>query len=107
MLTKTFSALSDPTRRSIVELLNGGDLSVGELVNEFTISQSAISRHLQILEHAGLISRRREGARRLCRLNGEPLREVNEWVSAYRVGWESKLERLDRVIHRKRNKLEE
>ena len=104
MLDTTFSALSDPTRRSILEFLADGDLSVGELVDEFSISQSAVSRHLQVLEHAGLVTRRRDGQRRLCSLNGEPLREADEWIARYRAFWEARLDRLDRVLRAERER---
>ena len=100
MLDTTFAALADPTRRSILEFLADGELSVGELVDEFSVSQSAVSRHLQVLEHAGLIARRRDGQRRLCQLTGQPLREALEWIDRYRIFWDDKLERLDRAVQR-------
>ena len=102
MLDTTFAALADPTRRSIVEFLAAGELSVGELVEEFSISQSAVSRHLQVLEHAGLVTRRRDGQRRLCQLNGAPLREANEWIARYREFWDDKLDRLERMMQARR-----
>lgn len=97
-LDTTFAALSDPTRRGILARLAQRELSVGELVEAFPISQSAVSRHLQVLEHAGLVSRRREGQRRLCSLEAEPFREAREWMDRYRAMWEARLVRLDRVV---------
>ena len=94
MLDTTFAALSDPTRRDILEMLQSGEKSVGELVDEFPISQSAVSRHLQVLEHAGLVTRQQEGQRRLCRLNADPLHEANEWIEMYRAQWEARFDRL-------------
>lgn len=97
-LDATFAALSDPTRRGILARLAERELSVGELADAFPITQSAVSRHLQVLEHAGLVSRRREGQRRVCRLEAEPFREAREWIDRYRAFWEGRLERLDRVL---------
>lgn len=94
----TFAALADPTRRGILEKLSRGDLSVGELVEAFPISQSAVSRHLQVLEHAGLVTRRREGQRRLCRLNGAPLDEAGDWMARYREVWEARLQCLEGLL---------
>lgn len=98
MLDTTFAALSDPTRRGILEMLQSGDRSVGELVDEFPITQSAVSRHLQVLEHAGLVTRQQDGQRRLCRLNPDPLQEANEWIETYRVQWEARFDRLDALL---------
>lgn len=95
MLDATFAAIADPTRRGILEQLSRGDLSVGQLVEAFPISQSAVSRHLQVLEHAGLVNRRREGQRRLCRLNGAPLEEAGDWMARYRRIWDTRLDSLD------------
>ena len=102
MLDTTFSALSDPTRRGILEFLAEGDLSVGELVEEFSITQSAVSRHLQVLEHAGLVTRRREGQRRLCRLQTEPLREATDWIALYQKLWDERLDRLGQALEASR-----
>lgn len=98
MLDATFSALADPTRRAILSLLSDSELSVGEVVDNFTIAQSAISRHLNVLEDARLIERRREGQRRICALRTEPLSEVDEWMAQYRMNWQSALNRLDRAV---------
>ena len=97
-LDSTFAALSDPTRRGILARLAQGELSVGELAEAFPITQSAISRHLQVLEHAGLVARRRDGQRRLCRLEAEPFREARAWMDRTRASWESRLDRLERAL---------
>jgi DNA-binding transcriptional ArsR family regulator len=86
-LDATFGALSDPTRRTIVERLTRGDASVGELARPFDISLPAISKHLTVLEEAGLLVRTREGRTRRCRLVDEPIREVLEWIAGYGRFW--------------------
>jgi len=98
MLDATFAALADPTRRTILSLLAENELSVGEVVEQFDITQSAISRHLNVLENAHLIERRREGQRRMCALRAQPLSEIDEWVNYYRPYWQSALKRLDRTV---------
>jgi len=90
-----FAALSDPTRRSIVRRLADGEATVLELAAPFPISLPAISRHLKVLEQAGLISRGRDGQRRPCRLRAEPLTEIAAWAEHTRTAWEHRLERLD------------
>lgn len=95
-----FAALSDPTRRSIVRRLAEGDATVLELAEPFPISLPAISRHLKVLEGAGLISRGRDGQRRPCRLRPEPLVEVAAWAEHTRAAWEQRLERLE--VHLRR-----
>ena len=95
-----FSALSDPTRRSIVRRLADGEATVLELAEPFPISLPAISRHLQVLERAGLISRSRDGQRRPCRLRPEPLAEIAEWAEHTRAAWEARLDRLDAHLRR-------
>lgn len=90
-----FAALSDPTRRMIVRRLSEGEATVLELAEPFDISLPAISRHLKVLEQAGLISRRRDGRRRPCRLRPEPLVEIVEWAEHTRAAWEQRLDRLD------------
>ncbi len=102
MLDVTFAALSDPTRRAIVGYLRDENLSVGELVEKFELTQSAISRHLDVLENAHLITRKRVGQRRMCSLSAEPLRELSDWLEAYRVFWRESFDRLDRTISRKK-----
>ena len=98
----TFSALSDPTRRAILGLLANEELSVGELVDQFSITQSAVSRHLNVLEHANLIERRRVGQRRVCTLRTEPLAELDKWMEQYRAFWQDKLNRLDKVVAKRK-----
>lgn len=102
MLDSTFAALSDPTRRGILALLAEREHSVGELVDCFPITQSAVSRHLNVLEQATLIERRREGQRRLCVLRSEALVEVDRWMERYRLMWDSKMHRLDKVLKKRK-----
>ena len=102
MLDTTLSALSDPTRRAIVGLLAERELSVGEVVEKFDLTQSAISRHLDVLEHANLVERRRVGQRRVCSLTAEPLRELSDWLDGYRKFWIESLDRLESTISRKK-----
>src|SRR5689334_2840052 len=90
-----FAALSDPTRRSIVGRLADGEATVLELAEPFPISLPAVSRHLKVLEQAGLISRGRDGQRRPCRLRPEPLAEVAAWAEHTRAAWEQRLDRLE------------
>ena len=97
-LDETFAALADPTRRSILARLAAGEASVTELAVPFAISQPAISKHLRVLERAGLISRRRDAQRRLCRLEAAPLRDVSEWTEPYRQFWEESFARLDSLL---------
>jgi DNA-binding transcriptional ArsR family regulator len=87
-LSATFAALADPTRRAILGRLAGGEKSVSELAAPFKISLPAISKHLKVLERAGLIKRGRQAQRRPCRLRAAPLKGVAEWVGAYRCFWE-------------------
>jgi DNA-binding transcriptional ArsR family regulator len=97
-LDATFGALSDPTRRAIVERLTRGEASVGELAEPFDVSLPAISKHLTVLEDAGLVVRTREGRNRRCRLIGEPVREVLEWIASYGSFWEGQLDSLERFL---------
>lgn len=94
----TFAALGDPTRRAIVERLASGNATVLELAAPFDISLPAISRHLKVLEEAGLISRGRDAQRRPCRLRPEALAEVTAWAEHTRRAWEDRLERLDAYL---------
>lgn len=93
-------ALSDPTRRSIVRRLADGDATVLELAEPFPISLPAISRHLKVLERAGLITRSRDGQHRPCRLRPEPLVEIAAWADHTRAAWEQRLDRLDAHLQR-------
>ena len=97
-LDDTFAALADPTRRAILARLASGEASVTELTAPFAMSQPAISKHLRVLERAGLISRRRDAQRRLCRLEAGPLRQVAEWTERYRAFWEERFARLDALL---------
>lgn len=98
-LNATFSALSDPTRRSILVRLASGEATVTELAEPFEMSLPAVSKHLKVLERAGLITRGRHAQWRPCRLDAEPLREVADWVEQYRRFWEGSLDRLDDYLH--------
>ena len=95
LLDRTFAALSDPTRRAILERLASGEATVGELAKPFAMSQPAVSKHLRVLKEAGLISQRRAAQRRPCRLEPEPLKEVADWIEEYRRLWDERLDRLD------------
>jgi len=97
-LDATFAALADPTRRAILARLASGDASVTELAEPFAMSQPAISKHLKVLERAGLISRGREAQRRPRRLEAGPLAEATEWLAGYRRNWENSYRRLDAVL---------
>ena len=102
MLNETFSALAAPTRRAILGLLAESELSVGEVVDHFDIAQSGISRHLNVLEDAKLIHRRREGKRRVCCLNPQSLSEVDAWIEPYRQHWNEALTRLEKTVTKRR-----
>jgi DNA-binding transcriptional ArsR family regulator len=95
LLDRTFAALSDPTRRAILSRLATGQASVTELAEPFEMSLPAVSKHLKVLERAGLISRGREAQWRPCRLEPAPLKDVADWVEEYRGLWEARLGRLD------------
>jgi len=91
-------ALADPTRRAILARLASGQASVAELAQPFAMSQPAISKHLKVLERAGLISRGRDAQRRPRRLEAKPLAEANEWLERYRQFWEASFQRLDALL---------
>ena len=97
-LDATFSALADPTRRAILSRLARGDASVMELAQPFAMSQPAISKHINVLERAGLVARSREGRRRPCRIAARPLAEATSWLDEYRKFWERSFERLDALL---------
>jgi DNA-binding transcriptional ArsR family regulator len=99
-LSLVFAALADPTRRAILARLADGDATVTELAEPFPISMPAISRHLKVLEHAGLISRSRSGQWRSSTLEAIPLKEATDWMERYRVFWDSSLDRLDAHLRR-------
>ena len=94
-LSSTFSALADPTRRAMLARLALGELSVTELAKPFEMSMPAISKHLKVLERAGLISRGREAQWRPCKLKAAPLKDAAEWIEHYRKFWEESFDRLD------------
>lgn len=98
-LSATFAALADPTRRAILARLASGETSVTELAEPFEMSLPAISKHLKVLERAGLITRGREAQWRPCRLRAGPLEDVADWVAHYRRFWEQSLDRLDDYLH--------
>jgi DNA-binding transcriptional ArsR family regulator len=97
-LSAVFGALADPTRRAILERLARGEATVGELGSPFSVSQPAISRHLKVLETAGLVSRHRRGTAILSRLEPDALRHADGWLERYRAAWEERFERLDEVL---------
>jgi DNA-binding transcriptional ArsR family regulator len=97
-LDAVFGALADPTRRAILTRLTQGEASVTELAKPFTVSQPAISRHLRVLEQAGLISRSRKATARLSHLEAEPLKEATVWLAGYREFWVESYERLDELL---------
>ncbi|HEY4563627.1 MAG TPA: metalloregulator ArsR/SmtB family transcription factor [Thermoanaerobaculia bacterium] len=97
-LDATFAALADPTRRAILARLATGEASVTELAGPFAMSQPAISKHLKVLERAGLITRGRDAQRRPCRIEAQPLAEADAWLERYRQLWESNFQRLDGVL---------
>jgi len=97
-LSVTFAALADPTRRAILAHLAKGEASVTELAQPFEMSLPAISKHLKVLERAGLIARGREAQWRPCRLEAEPLKDAAEWIEQYRQFWEQSFDRLDEYL---------
>lgn len=103
-LSNTFSALADPTRRAILARLIAGETAVMELAKPFAMTLPAISKHLKVLEKAGLITRGREAQWRPCRLEAEPLKEIADWVEPYRRHWEQSFDRLDDYLHTLQNK---
>lgn len=98
VLDATFAALADPTRRAILARLAQGEATVTELATPFAMSQPGVSKHLRVLENAGLISRRRDAQRRPCRLEAAPLKSAVDWLAAYRDYWEESYQRLDALL---------
>jgi DNA-binding transcriptional ArsR family regulator len=94
-LSTTLAALADPTRRAILARLAAGEATVGELAEPFAVSLPAVSKHLKVLERAGLITRGRHAQWRPCRLRAEPLADVADWVAHYRLHWQGSFDRLD------------
>jgi DNA-binding transcriptional ArsR family regulator len=103
-LSATFAALADPTRRAILARLASGEAAVTELGEPFDMSLPAISKHLKVLERAGLIARGRDAQRRPCRLEAAPLKDVSEWLERYRRFWEARLDRLDAYLQQLKTK---
>ncbi len=103
-LTATFAALADPTRRAILARLMLGEANVTELAKPFDMSQPAVSRHLKVLEHAGLISRGRDAQSRPCRLEASRLREATAWMERYRQFWDESFDRLDGLLDEMKKK---
>ncbi|ASQ00553.1 metalloregulator ArsR/SmtB family transcription factor [Sinorhizobium meliloti] len=99
LLSSTLSALADPTRRAIVARLAAGEATVNELAAPFEMSLPAVSKHLKVLERAGLISRGRNAQWRPCRLEAAPLKEIADWIERYRHFWEGSFDRLDSYLH--------
>jgi len=97
-LSTTFAALADPTRRAILARLVSGECSVTELAEPFDMTMPAVSKHLRVLERAGLIARGREAQWRPCRIEAGPLKEVADWAERYRHIWEERLDRLDKYL---------
>ena len=104
VLNATFAALADPTRRAILTRLASGQASVTELAEPFRMSQPAISKHLKVLERAGLVSRGRDAQRRPRRLEAKPLEEATEWLESYREFWEDNYQRLDALLEELKTK---
>lgn len=98
VLDATFAALADPTRRAILARLAAGEATVTELAVPFAMSQPAVSKHLKVLERAGLVSRGRDAQRRPCRLSAGPLREATDWLESYRRFWTESYQRLDALL---------
>jgi DNA-binding transcriptional ArsR family regulator len=103
-LSSTFAALADPTRRAILGRLALGEASVTELADPFEMSLPAVSKHLKVLERAGLIARSREAQWRPCQLKARPLKEVADWVEHYRRFWKESFDRLDEYLHELKEK---
>ena len=103
-LDVTFAALADPTRRAILARLASGEASVAELAEPFEMSQPAISKHLKVLERAGLISRGRDAQRRPRRIEAKPLAEADDWLENYRRIWEASFRRLDALLNELKTK---
>jgi DNA-binding transcriptional ArsR family regulator len=96
------SALGDPTRQAIVELLSGGPRAVGEIARDLPVSRPAVSQHLRVLKEAGLVQSRIDAQRRLYRVRIEPLAELDDWLEPYRRLWEERLDRLEEHLDRRR-----
>lgn len=98
-LDNTFGALSDPTRRAILRFLANGERTVTELAEPFRISLPAVSKHLRVLEKAGLLTQEKDGRIHRCHITARPLKDVSEWIGHYRGFWERSFDRLDKYLH--------
>lgn len=98
-LSRTFSALADPTRRAILERLSGGEATVGELAAPFDMTFAAVSKHLRVLEGAGLVTRGKDAQYRPARLDARPLAEASRWIGDYAKFWEASVDSLDQYLH--------
>jgi DNA-binding transcriptional ArsR family regulator len=105
-LDRAFGALADPTRRAILARLTEGDAGVLEVAAPFPMSQPAVTKHLRVLESAGLVSRHRRARQRLCHLEAARLKELSDWVGSYREFWEESFERLDELLEELQNQKE-
>jgi DNA-binding transcriptional ArsR family regulator len=103
-LSAVFSALADPTRRAIIARLASGEATVNELAQPFAMTLPAVSKHLKVLQRAGLIEQGRQAQRRPCRLRAAPLKDVAEWVGSYREFWEESYNRLDELLQELQDK---
>ncbi len=102
-LSATFQAIADPTRRTILARLAQGEATVQELAEPLPISQPAVSKHLKVLEKAGLVERRRDAQRRWCRLQARPLREVAVWATEFQQYWDESFDRLDQLLNKEKS----
>lgn len=103
-LDTTFAALADPTRRGILSMLASGEKTVTQLAEPFRMTLPAVSKHLKVLQKAGLVTQSREAQWRPCRLDAAPLKEATEWMEKYRVYWEQSFDQLDNHLQRKQKK---
>ena len=103
-LDRVFSALADPTRRAILGYLQAGDANVSEIADPFPISLAAVSKHIDVLERAGLVHRFAQGRERRCHLDARPLQAAADWASGYRGVWEGRLDALERLLRQRRRR---
>ena len=106
-LNLTFGALADPTRRAILDRLAEGEATVGQLASPFDVSRPAVSKHLRVLERAGLVTRSRDGRVSRCGLDASPMRDAADWVERYRQHWDDRLDSLKRYLEHEERKKEE
>jgi DNA-binding transcriptional ArsR family regulator len=99
-LNRVYGAISDPTRRAMLGILAGGEVTVGTLADRFPITFNGVSKHVKVLEQAGLVARKKIGRTHLCRLNARPLEEAERWLRQWEKFWNVRLDRLEAAIHR-------